>query len=88
MEKQYIGCKGLTWVPTNLRGHHGDVVPGRVLSVQRLRRPDHAAVLVDSEVADSLLFAVQEIPAREGNAHSYVGTLKNAQKYRVKSLSE
>jgi len=48
-------------VPTNLRGHHRDVVPGLGLSVQGLRGPDHPAVPVDGEIAqprDLLLLLV------------------------------
>lgn len=56
-------------VPTNLRGHRRDVVPGHFFSVQRLRRPNDSGVLLDPEVAHAFLFAVQEIPVGEGKHH-------------------
>lgn len=55
-----------TGVPTNLRGHHGDVVPGGVFSVQRPRGPYESAAFVDPEVPHSFLFAVQVVPIRRG----------------------
>lgn len=54
--------KGLcAWVPTNLRRHHSDVVPGCVFSVQRLRGPYRATDFINPEVPFVILFTVQEI---------------------------
>lgn len=52
-------------VPTSLRGHHADVVPGHVLPVQRLRSANHSAAFVDTKVPDVILPAVQEVPVDE-----------------------
>lgn len=54
-------------VPTELRGHHSDVVPSDGFSVQRLCGPDDSAAFIDSEVPFVFFFTIQEIPAGRGN---------------------
>lgn len=54
------------WVPTNLRCHHSDVVPGCVFPVQRLCGPDSAADFINPEVPFVILFTVQEISVGGG----------------------
>lgn len=65
--------KGLcAWVPTNLRRHHSDVVPGCVFSVQRLCGPYRATDFINPEVPFVILFTVQEISVVGGKARTFI----------------
>lgn len=52
----------VSWVPTNLRGHHSDVVPGHVLSVQGLGRPYDSSLFIYAEVPHSFHTVVYGVP--------------------------
>lgn len=51
-------------VPTNLRGHHSDVMPRHVLPVQGLRGLHHSSARIDPEEPLVLIFGCHEIPGR------------------------
>ena len=48
---------------TNLCGHHTDVVPGHLLSVQTLGGPDDPAVHANSEIQMPVFILLYEVPA-------------------------
>lgn len=76
-------------VPTQLRGHHSDVVPSDAFSVQRLCGPYDSTAFIDPEVPFVFFFTVQEIPAGRGNHDPCVhpGCIFPSNKYKIVKIS-